>query len=386
VTLTWRSFGEALLWSIVAGVVVWLALTPVRRRSLAGLLASLVLVGAAASAGAVWGAVHAMLVSWNDWKTMAALTAFSGLVTAVAAFAVGRRLASDNRSLQRAVAELGQGLVPATDGPPLTAEVERVRNELRTTAAALTATRQREQALEAARRELVAWVSHDLRTPLAGLRAMAEALEDGVVEDPEQYYKQIISSVHRLNGMVEDLFALSRIQAGELSHAADRVELSGLVSDCLMELRPLADAHRVELLQRTEGAGSSVLGSAPELHRALTNLVANAIRHTRDDGQVEVVLEAGGGQGTDAAPAIAVRDECGGIAQEHIGRLFDVGFRGEAARTPLNGLDPPGAGLGLAITRGIVEAHGGSIDVRNTAVGCEFRIQLRRAMPPADGS
>ena len=104
--------------------------------------------------------------------------------------------------------------MPAADGRRLTGEVEQVRSELQSTAAALAATRERERALETARRELVSWVSHDLRTPLAGLRAMAEALEDGVVDDPELYYKQIGASVERLNQMVEDLFDLSRIQAG----------------------------------------------------------------------------------------------------------------------------------------------------------------------------
>ena len=374
-SITWTSIGEALLWCVVAGVVTWLLLTPIRRRSLTGLLASLVLTGAAASAGALLGAMHAMLVSWSDWKSVVVIMALSGAVTAAAAYAVGRRLVSDNRSLQQAVAEVGAGRVPAADGRRLTAEVERVRNELRSTATALAETREREHALESARRELVAWVSHDLRTPLAGLRAMAEALEDGVVDDPEIYVKRIISSVDRLNRMVEDLFELSRIQAGELSHPTEPVELRDLVEDCLATLEPLAVANGVQLDAAVDSP-PSVLGSAPELTRALTNLVANGIRHTRDGGEVVVRAAAAGG-----AAELIVRDECGGLPQEHLGRVFDVGFRGEEARTPQDGLHPPGAGLGLAITRGIVEAHRGTVDVRNTDIGCEFRIVL-----PSSGS
>jgi signal transduction histidine kinase len=370
VSITWQSLGVALLWCVAAGIVAWFLLTPVRRRSLTGLLTSLVLTGAAASAGALLGAMHAMLVSWSDWKSVVVVMALSGAVTAVAAYAAGRRLVRDNRSLQKAVAELGAGVVPATDGPRLTAEVERVRDELRATAAALAETREREHSLEAARRELVAWVSHDLRTPLAGLRAMAEALEDGVVDDPDIYVKRIISSVDRLNRMVEDLFELSRIQAGELSHPSERIELRDLVDDCLITLEPLAAANGVELTG-TVDSPPAVLGSAPELTRALTNLVANGIRHTPDGGRVEV--RAANAKG---AAELLVRDECGGLPEAHLDRVFDVGFRGEAARTPRDGLHPPGAGLGLAITRGIVEAHRGTVDVENTDVGCEFRIVL----------
>jgi signal transduction histidine kinase len=361
--------GEALLWCVIAGVAAWLLLTPVRRRSLTGLLTSLVLTGAAASAGALLGAMHAMLVS-SDWQTVVVVLALSGGVTGVAAYAVGRRLVRDNQSLQKAVAELGAGIVPAADGPRLTTEVERVRDELRATAAMLAETREREHALESARRELVAWVSHDLRTPLAGLRAMAEALEDGVIDDPDVYVKRIISSVDRLNRMVEDLFELSRIQAGALSHPTEHVEVRDLVDDTIATLEPLAVANGVRLTASVDSP-PSVLGSAPELTRALTNLVANGIRHTPDGGEVVVRAAAAGG-----TAELCVRDACGGILVEHLERVFDVGFRGEAARTPQDGLHPPGAGLGLAITRGIVEAHRGSVDVQNTDVGCEFRIVL----------
>jgi signal transduction histidine kinase len=373
VSITWSDFAAALLWSAVAGLAAWFLLLPLRRHSLAGLLASLVLTGAAASAGAMWGAIHTMLVSWHDWRAMIILTAFSGAVTAAAAVAVGRRLAQDNASLRRAVAELGEGRVPAADGRRLTTEVQQVRSELQATAAALAATRERERSLESARRELVSWVSHDLRTPLAGLRAMAEALEDGVVDDPERYFKQIASSVERLNQMVEDLFDLSRIQAGEVSHNTESIALDDLVSDCIAALEPLAAAHGVALTGSVE-TPAAVVGNGPELNRALTNLVANAIRHTPEPGHVEV--RVGLSDGTPPIAEVVVRDECGGIPEEHLDRVFDVGFRGEAARTPHDDLHPAGAGLGLAITRGIVEAHEGTVEVSNTDTGCQFRIRL----------
>ncbi len=371
--VTWANFGAALLWAAIAGVATWLLLLPVRRRSLAGLLAALVLTGAAASMGALLGAAHAMLIPEVNWQTLVVLIALSGAIAALAAVAVGRRLAKDNAHLSKTMAEVAAGRVPAVDGPRLTAEVARVREELRLTAAALAATRERERALESARRELVSWVSHDLRTPLAGLRAMAEALEDGVVDDPEQYYKQIGTSVERLNQMVEDLFDLSRIQAGDVSRDVENIALDDLVSDCISALEPLAAAQDVRLTGSVDGS-TAVVGNGRELNRALTNLVANAIRHTRAQGSVDVRV------GISAGPVplaeVVVRDECGGIPDAHLDRVFDIGFRGEAARTPHDDVQPAGAGLGLAITRGIVEAHEGTVDVANRPGGCEFRVRL----------
>jgi signal transduction histidine kinase len=213
-------------------------------------------------------------------------------------------------------------------------------------------------------------VSHDLRTPLAGLRAMAEALEDGVVDDPELYFKQMAASVDRLNQMVDDLFDLSRIQAGAVSRDAERIALDDLVSDCISALEPLAASNGVKLSGSVERP-IAVRGNGQELNRALTNLVANAIRYTPTDGTVQVRVAA-----PDGLAEVTVRDECGGIPQAHLSRVFDVGFRGEAARTPHAEQHPAGAGLGLAITRGIVEAHDGSVDVTNTETGCEFRVRL----------
>lgn len=370
-TLTWSSVGWALMWSAVAGLAMWFLLIPLRRRSLAGSLASLVFVGAAASAGAMWGAVNAMLVSWSDWQTMIVLTALSGVVTAGAAVAAARRLAGENESLRLAVSEFGEGKVPSADGRRLSSEIGLVREELRATAAALSATRQRERALEAARRELVSWISHDLRTPLAGLRALAEALEDGVGDDPDMYVKQITAAVDRLTNMVEDLFDISRIQAGELSYKTEVVPLHRLVAESVASLAPLAAANRV-LLSVDAQRPASVVANSAELNRALTNLVANAVRHTPEGGSVDIHVDPD----RSAEVEVAVLDECGGIPAGHLERVFDVGFRGEAARTPHAGLHPPGAGLGLAIARGIVEAHQGSISVENTATGCAFRVRL----------
>lgn len=362
----------ALLWSAGFCLLTWIGTVPLRRRSLGGLLASVALTGTAASIGAALGSVHVMLLPGDDQAKIVGVAAAAGVAGSIAAGVAARRLTKDNAALREAVADVGRGRVPDGTGRRLTAELEQVRRELSDTARVLAESRERERALEASRRELVSWVSHDLRTPLAGLRAMAEALEDGVSAEPEHYYKKIRVEVERLSGMVDDLFDLSRIQAGAVSRDVEHIAIDDLVSDCVASLQPLAAARRVRLTGSVDGS-VSVVGNGPELNRALTNLVANAIRHTREDGGVEVRVSS------DTAHAqVTVRDECGGIPEADLARVFDVGFRGEPARTP-HAVEPAGAGLGLAISRGIVEAHSGTVDVENAPGGCRFRVLLPAA-------
>ena len=174
----------ALLWSSIGAVVVWLLTWPLRRRSTGLLLLSLTLTCAAASAGAMLGAVHSMLLPMGDEPTVLTLAGVAGGLTAVVAVAAARRVSREHGAVRRAVDDLAHGLIPDTSGPRLSHELHALRAQLHSSAAALQESRERESALDASRRELVAWVSHDLRTPLAGLRAMAEALEDGVADEP----------------------------------------------------------------------------------------------------------------------------------------------------------------------------------------------------------
>ncbi|SCL29301.1 His Kinase A (phospho-acceptor) domain-containing protein [Micromonospora nigra] len=238
--------------------------------------------------------------------------------------------------------------------------------------------RQRERRVEQGRRDLVAWVSHDLRTPLAGLRAMAEALEDRVVRDPAtvaEYHRRIRVETDRMARLVDDLFELSRINAGALRLSLAAVPLRDVVSDALAGTAPLAAARRIRL-EAAEQGWPTVVASEPELARVVGNLLVNAVRYTPDDGTVRVE------SGRDAESAwLAVTDTCGGIPERDLSRLFEVAFRGEPARTPRprDGGAAPSGGLGLAIVRGLVEAHGGRVEVHNVAGGCRFVVRLRPA-------
>lgn len=233
--------------------------------------------------------------------------------------------------------------------------------------------RARERAAEASRRELVAWISHDLRTPLAGIRAMAEALADGVVERPDEvhdYASHIRGETERLSGMVDDLFELSRITAGALQLEVSAVPLRDVVSEAVAVENPRATGRGVRLR-----AGTSdwpvVLGSDPELARVVRNLLSNAIRHTAPGSSVVLTAGQHDGQGW-----LRVDDCCGGIAPDELERIFEVAFRGDQARGDQTQRDPVGAGLGLAIARGLVHAHHGTITARNHGPGCRFEVQL----------
>ena len=237
--------------------------------------------------------------------------------------------------------------------------------------------RARERAAEASRRELVVWISHDLRTPLAGIRAMTEALGDGVVSSPSdvsEYASRIRVEAERLTGMVDDLFELSQITTGAMQLTLSAVPLHDVVSEAIAAQDPVA-ARRGVQVRAAASPWPVVLGSDAELARVVRNLLSNAIRHTPDDG---TVLVAAGVDGDEAW--LRVDDACGGIPEADLGRVFDVAFRGSKARTPAAGAEQPaGAGLGLAIARGLVEAHRGRILACNHGPGCRFEIRLPRA-------
>jgi signal transduction histidine kinase len=199
-----------------------------------------------------------------------------------------------------------------------------------------------------ARRELVAWASHDLRTPLANMQAMLEALEDGLGE-PERYVPALRDQVRTLALLVDDLFELAAIDSGALTLELRDAELEGLVRSCLRGVEAEARQRHVALEARVEGP--SVARCAPEqVERVVFNLLTNALRHTPSDGAIAVVVRP-----DDGAVRVSVEDDGEGLPAGSQQRMFDRFWRADPARSA------KGAGLGLAIARGLVEAHGGRI-------------------------
>jgi signal transduction histidine kinase len=324
----------------VAAVAVpgWILHRFLRGRSITAHICLMLAVTVLATLAGVVAVAQGMFISRHDLHVLLIVLAVSGGVSLAMGLWLGRRLAKEAMWADEA--------------------------------------RERERRMEASRRDLIAWVSHDLRTPLAGMRAMAEALEDGVVTDQvtvHEYHRRIRGETDRMAQLVDDLFELSRINAGALRLTVGSVPLGDVVSDALASAEPVARAKGIAL--RTEhGDWPTVRGSEPELLRVVGNLLRNAIRYTPADGSVTVT----GGR-DDRGGWFAVTDACGGIPEADLPRVFDVAFRGEAARTPRRAdsdHDGAGGGLGLAIVRGLVEAHRGEVAVTNVGDGCRFLVRL----------
>ena len=231
----------------------------------------------------------------------------------------------------------------------------------------------RERAADDTRRQLVAWISHDLRAPLAAIGAMSEALEDELVTERTEvvdYGRRINRETQQLSGMIDDLFELSRIHAGAIARVDDDLPVEPLVADALESVGPMARAGSVQLGASVEGSWPTARGSATELGRVLRNLLGNAVRHTPAGGAVQVCVRR-----VEEMVSVSVQDSCDGIPVADLPRLFEVAFRGTTARTP----HQAGAGLGLAIAKGLVESQGGTIGVQNQPPGCRFEVRIPAA-------
>jgi signal transduction histidine kinase len=297
-----------------------------------------------------------------------AVAAASSTVAIAAALLVGRSITQPIDLLRSASGALARGELSARapeQGPAELAELGESFNEMASRLASLFD----------ARRELVAWASHDLRTPLASMQAMLEAIEDGLAP-ARQYLPVLQQQVRTLNHLVDDLFELARIDAGALTLDLREAELAGVVDTCLRGLQAEAVARRVKLEARV--ADNAIAWCAPDhVQRVLLNLVTNALRHTPSDGSIAVLVEPhhGGIQ-------VTVEDSGDGLSPEAQRRMFESFWRGDVARTT----GKAGAGLGLTIARGLVEAQGGRIWAEPRSEGgarfC-FTLPGDRALRPA---
>ncbi len=367
--MTAATFHVILIAAALAGAVgvAGLALAQVTRTSsLRWSFAIVAMIGVLGLVAGIVGTARAMFLSAHDFQVVLWVAAVAGVVSLAFSLLVAGMTVRGSRAVQeatRALGEHGSFVAP----PGTSAELSAVSTQLAETSARLEASRERERSLEASRRELVAWVSHDLRTPLAGLRAMAEALEDGMADDPARYHQQMRETVDRMTRMVDDLFELSRIHSGALQLSLELVPIEDAISEALAVSGPVARANGVHLGGYAE-PGVAVRADPRELARMIGNLVTNAIRHTPSEGLVEVTARASG-----AGVEFAVSDACGGIPEPDLERVFEVAWRGSHARTPEAAA---GSGLGLAIVRGIAEAHRGKVTVDNVGDGCRFLVQL----------
>ena len=321
-----------------------LRLLPTMRLQLAGLAVLAVALPLASVLLSGWVMFH-----MGDDVKILAVAAGSASAAVGAGLVLAHSIAHSLRRVGDSSQQLAAGDLSARAPTGGAAEIAQLAASFNSMAASV------EQLFDA-RRELVAWASHDLRTPLASMQAMLEAIEDGLVE-PEHYLPTLQDEVRMLSILVDDLFELARIDAGVLTLELQRMPVSGLVESALRQLGPEAGARRIGLSAELDDDATAAI--APEkIERVLFNLLTNALRHTPSDGSVAVHVSR-----LDNQVVVRVEDTGEGLAPEAPERMFDRFWRADRARSG------GGTGLGLAIARGLVEAHGGRIWAENRPEG-----------------
>ncbi len=325
-------------------------------------LVGLALLAVCLPLGAVLLSGWVMFHMGDDVKILA-VSAASAATAAVAGLALAQSVARSVERVRRASVSLAGGDLTARapeSGPAELADLAASFNEMA----------QNIGRLFDARRELVAWASHDLRTPLANMQAMLEALEDGLAE-PGDYLPALRDQVRTLSVLVDDLFELARIDSGQLTLELRATPLADVVASCLRGVAAEARHRHISLASDVEG-GVRALAAPDKIERVLFNLLTNALRHTPSDGSVAVVV-----QGDGREIRVTVEDSGEGLEPEAQQRMFERFWRSDRARSSR------GAGLGLAIARGLVEAHGGRIWAENRPGG---GARVSFTLPAAQGT
>jgi signal transduction histidine kinase len=312
-----------------------------------------------------------MFVSEHDFLLLGLLLIFAGILSASFGYLLAASMAQSLSLLCLGARRIAGGDFSARVHLTEVDELSEVAEAFNFMGDELQKSFARQRELEQARRDLIAAVSHDLRTPLTSIRAMIEALADGVVVEPptvQRYYAVMRSQIENLSGLINDLFELSQLETGQVQLALEAVNLNDLLSDVLESMQAQAGAKGVSLKGIFYEDLPIIKGEMNKLQRVITNLVQNAIRHTPSGGLIS--LE------TQVAPEgirVEVSDTGEGIAPEDLPHIFEQFFRGEKSRSRETG----GAGLGLAIAKRIVEAHHGRIWVESqVGQGTRFSFVL----------
>ena len=364
-----------------SGLLALILIRPSVLGRLGGVRAQLVgagLIGSLLLLGMMLAGARAMFISGHDLALLLTMLTFAAALSVGFGLLYAMPLSSRIEHVRAGTERIAGGELGSEVRVEGHDEVAGLAADFNRMARALERAAEREREMEEARRDLVAAVSHDLRTPLAAAKALIEALEDGVATDP-QTQRRYLSSANRelehLSRLVDDLFELARIDAGVLELTLEEASLHDMISDTISGFQPQAEQKGVHLVGEVSGDVDPVLANPPRLQRVLHNLVSNALRHTPADGTVTLRAVPEGNMAQ-----VEVSDTGGGIAAEDLPLIFERSFRGEQSRTRPERDDAPGAGLGLAIARGLVEAHGGTMDVESEpGRGSCFRFTLERA-------
>jgi signal transduction histidine kinase len=359
----------------VMGVGLWLMQTDVLRTIRARIIGALVAGSIVALINVLFSALL-MFASRHDVLLLSLLSFFAVVVSIALGAVLAGSLTDRLRAVSEAAAALATGDLAIRVPPPTADAASEVR--ALTVAFNRMATQLEEAAKQRAdddeaRRMLVAAISHDLRTPLASIRAMIEAITDGVVTDAEtidRFHTTMGREIRTLSALLTDLFELSQLEAGQLALSLAPATIPDLITEVVEGLSAQAAAREIHIAAGIEGAVGPVVMDTPAVRRVLTNLVQNALRHTPADGTVAVTARA-----VAEGVQVDVVDTGEGIPAADLPHIFERFYRGEKSRSRETG----GAGLGLAIARGFVEAHGGRIWVESEAgQGARFSFILPR--------
>lgn len=354
------------LGALTALVADLLAEHPSWTKSVRRQLSVLSFLIAAQLVGAVALFVWLMFVSKHDAFFTALVVAYAGVLGLAAARLVARRALADVDAIRAALADVGEGARDVRIAVAGTGELARLAADVEAMVAKVAAE-------EHTRRQLVASVSHDLRTPITNLQLIAEGLEDGIFE-PDRARDEVrlmATHVRALSSLVDDLFELARLEAGEINWSMERVRLDELLTETVEAMRPAAQAGGIDVRAELEAGLTSAKGNSERLQRVLFNLIQNAIRHTPADGSVVVRVQSVPGPSLE----VEVADSGHGIDPAQREHIFEPFVQGPSRVAGQNG----SAGLGLAIARAIVEAHGGRIWLAGTEPGTRIRFSLPAA-------
>ena len=359
---------EVLIWALMIGILTLALQRILHRASIVVQICLAVVSTLAVLIAGLVSAFDAMFISAKDLELMWYILAIASAVAVVVSVVFGRGVARNMRHLAVDAARIGRGESIAGGGK-MSSELANLAAELKSTSHRLEISRQREKEIEQARQKLVTWVSHDLRTPLASMRAMAEALEDGVATDISGYHRRIIAQADQMAVLVNDLLELSKIQAGTMTLNPQRLDLYDLVSDAIADLAPLATSRSITMIE--SGVEHTAMSADPAaLGRAIRNVILNAILYSPHNSRVSIAARSLAGK-----VVIDVYDQCGGISPNEIPLLFTAGWQSmrNEAKTAYSG-----AGIGLSTVFGIIKAHQGQVEVENHSDGCRFRISIPR--------
>ncbi len=310
-----------------------------------------------------------MFLSSHDLRVLFVLLGFSVIATAGAALLMSRRTSQRVADVEAATRRVAAGDLSTRIYDPGTDEIGRIAHALNEMTAALEIAGRRQVENEAARRELFSAISHDLRTPLAAMRATIEALIDGVVTDDatrEHYLATAASEINRASALIDDLFELATIDSGELRLHFELLNVEDLIAEAVDAFQPQVSQKGIRLQFQRNGS-CAVRADAQRLGRVLYNLLQNALRHTPPDGSIVLTTQV-----VDGAVEVLVQDTGDGIPESDADKVFERFFRGERSRSREFG----GSGLGLSIARGIVQAHGGSIRVKGSQAGAAIAFRI----------